>query len=210
MNDLDDIKEEITKLVFSGKKEEAISLLQNKYGINREEAITLLAIAIRESADPGTFSKRIPILLAEFLKGQKGCKKSIYSALSFCFGFFGIPMLLAAVGLGIYFNYEEKQGVSITGTVVDFDSYFYEDGQEQHTPIVSYFIERQEYSCKGTMYSNPPDYVLGASIPLIVSTDDPESVYINTFYERWFVVVTLGSIGIGFIFLMIVFRILSS
>jgi hypothetical protein len=118
-------------------------------------------------------------------------------------------MLLVAFGLGIYFNYEEKQGVSITGTVVDFDSYFYDDGQEQHTPIVSYTIEGKEYSYKGTMYSNLPDYNEGDSIPLIVNPDDPESVYINTFYERWFVIAILGSIAVVFIILMIVFRILS-
>lgn len=209
MNDLEEIKDEITTLVFSGKKEEALLLLQKKYGVNREEAEQLLTVAIQENSNPADFFKRVPNLVSASVAGKRGCKGSIFWMLAFVFGFFGIPMLLAALGIGTYFYYEDKDAIKISGTVEEYDSYFDEAGIEQFTPIVTYAIDGEVFSFKGTFYSNPPDYELGDAVPLGVDPTDPESAYIDTYYERWFVVVLLGSISLGFIFLMIVFRIMS-
>ncbi len=205
MNDLEEIKEEITNLVLSGKKDEAISLLQKKYNISREEAEKLLAVALKETVNPGILFKRIP----QMLSGGKGCKKTIYGMIAFGFGFFGIPMLLAAIGFGVYFHYDESQRIEITGTVVDFDTYYDGNGDLQYTPIISYSVDNQTYSCKGTWYSNSPEYNEGDPVTLMVSPDDPESVYVDSFSERWFVLVITGSVAGLFIILMFLFTFMS-
>jgi hypothetical protein len=205
LGDLEEIKEEITNLVFTGKKDEAISLLQKKYNINREEAEKLLTLALKETINPGILLKRIP----QMLSGGKGCKKTIYGMVAFGFGFFGIPMLLAAIGFGIYFHYDANQRIEITGTVVDYDTYYDANGVLQHSPIISYTVDGKVYSCKGTMYNATPEYNLEDTVVLQVSPDDPESVYIDSFSERWFVIGILGSVSFFLIILMFLFTFMS-
>lgn len=205
LNDLEEIKEEITSLVLTGKKEEAIVLIQKKYGANRAEAEKLLALAFKESVQPIDLVKRIP----QILSGGKGCKKTIYGMLAFGFGFFGIPMLLGAIGIGIYFNYEEKHSLPVEGTVIDHDTYKDGNGTIQYTPIVSYTVKGEQYSCKGTMYSSPPEYQIGDVLPVFVNPAEPHSAFINTYSERWFVITFLGVGSIMLIILMLIFTFMS-
>ena len=205
MNDLEDIKEEITDLVFSGKKDDALALLQSRYSINKEEAEKLLALAIKESVTPATFFKRLPKIASE----GKGCKKTIFGMIAFGFGFFGIPMFLAAIGFGIYYHNDAEYRMDIFGQVIDYDSYNDANGVTQYTPVISYALDDKEYTCKGTVYQSPPEYAIGDVIPLQVHPEDPESVYIDTFSERWLVVVILGSVSFVFIILMLVFTFMS-
>ena len=129
--------------------------------------------------------------------------------IAFGFGFFGIPMFLAAIGFGIYYHNDAEYRMDIFGQVIDYDSYNDANGVTQYTPVISYALDDKEYTCKGTVYQSPPEYAIGDVIPLQVHPEDPESVYIDTFSERWLVVVILGSVSFVFIILMLVFTFMS-
>ena len=205
MNDLEDIKEELTNLVFSGKKAEAIELLRHKYNIDHEEAEELLKLAIKESVTPATFLKRVPGLLSA---GQ-GCKKTIFGMVAFGFGFFGIPMLLAAIGFSIFNYYDADYRMEVFGTVIEYDSYTDSNGIVQSTPVISYGMDGNTYTCKGTVYQSPPEYRIGDPVSLLLDPEDYESASIDSFSERWFVIVFLGSVSIVLIILMFVFTFMS-
>lgn len=204
MNDLNEIKEEITNLVFTGKKEEAIALLQKKYGVGRDQAEKLLSLAIRESADPISFIKRVTRSMQSTQITGGGCKNTAFKMIAFGFGFLGIPILLAAIGLTILYKYEEQHSYLVEATVIEYNSYMDDNGEMQYTPIVAYTVNDKDYTYTATMYSNEKPYQLNETIQLHVIENDSEEVFINSFSERWLGVVIIGVIGGLFTLFMII------
>ena len=205
MNDLSEIKEEITNLVFTGKKKEAIALLQKKYGVRRDQAEKLLSLAIRESADPISFIKRVTRSMQGTQITGGGCKKTAFKMIAFGFGFLGIPILLAAIGLTVFYKYEAQHSYMVEATVIEYDSSMDGNGEMQYTPIVTYTINDKDYTYTATMYLDEKRYQLNERIPLHVNEDDPEEVFIDTFSERWLGVLSLGVMGGLFTLFTIIF-----
>lgn len=195
MENIDEIKEELSNLVFAGKKEEAIQLLQQKYGTSRTEAERLLGLAIKESITPGKFFSTVMKNVPERMGAGKGCKPIIYKFIAIIFGFIGIPPLL--ISIFIYFYYDEQidHSILVMGTVVELRPYTEYGKPTDYTPIIEYEVAGQAYTMEAPVYSDTPEFSIGERVELFVENDNPESVLINTFTQRWFMIILIGSVG---------------
>ena len=204
MENIDEIKEELSNLVFSGKKEEAIQLIQDKYGATRAEAEKLLQLAIKESVSP---QKLFSILKnqSQRINIGKGCKQTIFKFIAIIFGFMGIPPLLIAIGIYFYTDSQISDSDTVIGTVVELRP-FQEYGEPTaYTPIITYEVNGNAFTMEAPVYTDTPEFSEGEQVELFVHTDDPNSVIINTFMQRWFMTILMGSIGGLFTLGMIVF-----
>ena len=203
MNDPKDIKEELINLVYAGRKEEALQRLQQLHGATREEAEQLLKLAVKESFSPIDFFKRATKASTSHLSKEKGCKQTIYGMIAYGFGFFGIPLLLAASGIFIYQLYFISNSTQVIGTVVVSEEP--NDASTQYRSVISYPINGKTYSTQSTVTSSVPQYYVNDPVPLFVNNENPNDVLIDNFLERWMILTIIGSLGFLFTLLMIVF-----
>jgi len=197
VNDLSEIKEELRDLVFSGQKDKAILLLQEKYDVSPAEAEKLLVLALRESLNPAR-------LIRSVFGRAIGYKKGFFRILAFVMGFIGIPILLAAIGVFVYTNYQIEHSEKVIGTVVELEPHVAYDEATTYTPIIAYDMNGEEHSLAAPVYSDTPEFSVGDTLVLYVNREDPKSVIIDTFTQRWLMIVVTGMIGFSFTCSMIV------
>ncbi len=197
MNDVSEIKEELKDLVLSGEKGKAVRLLQEKYNVTPTEAEKLLALALRESLNPASLIKGL-------LSRAVGHKKGFFRILAFAMGFIGIPILLMAVGVYLYTSYQIEHSDTVVGTVVELEPHGAYDEATTYTPIIAYDMNGEEHSFSASVYSNTPEFAVGDTLVLYVNRENPESVIIDTFTQRWLMIVVTGMIGFSFSCSMIV------
>lgn len=207
MENRDKIKEELSNLVFSGKKEEALKLIEDKYGAGRAEAEKLLQLAVKESVSP---QKLFSVLKnqSKRLNNGKGCKHTIFRYIAITLGFIGIPPLLIAVGVYLYTDIQISESEITTGTVVELRPYRNDYNSYDYTPIIRYEVRGKEYTMEAPVYSDTPEFAEGEQVPLLVHKENPDLVIIDTFTQRWFMIILIGSIGAFFTTGMIVFLVL--
>jgi hypothetical protein len=201
LNNPKDIKEELISLVYAGRKEEAIKRLQLLHGATREEAEQLLKLAVKESSSPIDFFKRAAKAGTSHLSKEKGCKQSIYGMIAYGFGFFGIPLLLAASGIFIYQLYFISNSTRVIGVVSEVP----DDASTQYRSVISYPVNGKTYSTQSTVTSSAPQYYVNDPVPLFVNNENPSDVMIDNFLERWMILTIIGCPGILFTLMMMVF-----
>lgn len=201
MNDPDKIKQELVDLVYAGRKEEAIQRLQQLHGATRKEAEQLLKLAVKESFTPVDFFKRAIKATAQTSPNKKGCLHTIFGLMAFGFGFFGIPMLLAAAGIFIYQQYFIANSTQLTGTVIQIEETFTNSSKA----VIEYEVNGVAYTTRTGVSTNPPQYYMDDPVSLYVSLENSEDVLINNFVERWLMLTILGSLGTFFTVLMLIF-----
>lgn len=208
MKDIDEIKEELSNLVFAGKKEEALKLIQDKYGASRNEAEKLLHLAVKESVSPQKFFSVLKNQ-SDRLTDGKGCRQTIFKFIAITFGFIGIPPLLIAIFIYFYYNKQIENSTLVMGTVAELKPYTEYGEPTDYTPIIEYEVAGKPYAIEAPVFSDTPEFSVGEQVELFVEIDNPESVLINTFTQRWFMIILIGSIGGVFTLGMIVFLFLS-
>ncbi|HNP08137.1 MAG TPA: DUF3592 domain-containing protein [Cyclobacteriaceae bacterium] len=204
MNDPNDIKEELINLVYAGRKEEAIQLLQQKHGATREEAEQLLKLAVKETHTPVDFFKRAARASSTHVTKGKGCQQTVFGLIAFGFGFFGVPMLLAAAGIFIYQLNFISNSTRIFGKVIVAKEKSDNNDTQMHS-VITYEVDGKTYSKRSTVSSNTPQYYVHDPVPLFVNNEDPNDVLIDSFLERWLIITIVGSLGLFFTILMAVF-----
>lgn len=209
MDDLNEIKEHLTNLVLSGKKEEAIQLLQQKYGTNRTEAEKLLGLAMKESITPGKFFSTVMKNVPDRMSGGRGCKPVIYRFIAVIFGFIGIPFLLISIGVYIYTDYQISHSTIVKGVVTEIRTNHSYDDQASQTPVIEYKYNGETILMYAPVYFDSPEFEVGEELRLFVSEEPPHDVIIDTFTQKWFVVTVVASIGVFFLVFMILFIMLA-
>lgn len=202
MNDLDEVKEDLRDLVLSGKKDQAIQLLQDKYHVTPAEAHKLLALALKESISPEQIFKTV-------FNWTPRIKQVLFKFIAIIFGIIGIPILIAAVGVYLYMSYQIKNSNYTTGIVTEIPNYTHEGQYATGSPVISYEVDREPYTTTASVFSNNPEFSVGDTVALYVSLDNPESVIIDTFNQRWLMVVVIGAIGLSLTLSMVVLLIYS-
>ena len=208
MEKIEEIKEQLSNLVFEGKKEEALKLIQDKFGADREEAEKLLQLAVRESVSPQKLFSVLKNQSERISKG-KGCRHVLFKFIAIIFGFFGIPPLLIAIGVYLYMDIQISESEIATGTVVELRPYRNDYDSYDYTPIIRYEVRGKEYTMEAPVYSDTPEFTEGEQVELLVHKENPNLVIINNFTQRWFMIILIGSIGVFFTLGMIVFIFLS-
>ncbi len=204
MQDLDDIKEELGNLVFSGKKQEAIELLQKRYGATAEEAEQLLKLAIKESYTPVQVVKRFIASTPKSADGR-GCKQQAFHMIAIIFGFLAVPLILISIVMYVYNDYQIKHSDLIIGKVTAINTYTSYGEDPKLFPVITYRVGIHQYDFEAPVYSDTPEFEVGEEVELFVHRDDPESVIINTFTQRWFMILLVAPFGLFFLILMLIF-----
>jgi len=97
-------------------------------------------------------------------------------------------------GLALYFYVDKDSQLAnsnlSTGVVVD---YIVGEGL---APVIAYEIEGTPYRYTSNIYSTPPPYELNETVEIYIGNDDPNSVIINSFSNKWLIVTIFASFGL--------------
>lgn len=192
-------KNHLENLLKTGEELEAVRYLQNTLGLSAEEALKLT-----EQLDK-TVEESPEVKMRQFMQKSRirTMKDSNVSKwVGGIFLFFGLVMLGVA-GYIFYSNYTFAQkAVPVTGKVIDFSiSYSTDDDGNTSTMYSSVF----EYEYNGEVYthesevaSSSPDYDEGEEAEILIDPEFPGKALVNTFWDRWFVILIVGFFGVAF------------
>ena len=164
----------IKVLIYENKKDEAEALLIAETGLSKEEASSYIV--------------RITGTLANTSSEEDEPKSNKTAA----FVVMGVGFLMW--GLAVYFYVDKDSQLAnsnlATGVVVD---YIVGEGL---APVIAYEIEGTKYRYTSNIYSTPPPYELNETVEIYISKDDPNSVIINSFSNKWLIVTIFASFGL--------------
>ena len=179
------LKAEVAGLLKTGRKLDAVQVVRKKLHVGLTEALVLVGEVARE-ANPNAVSFN-----------ATGCAQLVARGL----GIFLMIVSVFFLGAGaiIYFLQSQSIGNSdrVAGLVTEMKTL--DNGAS--APVVAYEWKGNKRSYESTYYSSPPDYQVGQSVFLFVNRDDPEDIILDTFSDRWALMVGLGVIG-GFLLLV--------
>ena len=164
----------IKVLIYENKKDEAEALLIAETGLSKEEASSYIV--------------RMTGTLANTSSEEDKPKSNKTAA----FVVMGVGFLMW--GLAVYFYVDKDSQLAnsnlATGVVVD---YIVGEGL---APVIAYEIEGTQYRYTSNIYSTPPPYELNETVEIYISKDDPNSVIINSFSNKWLIVTIFASFGL--------------
>jgi hypothetical protein len=80
----------------------------------------------------------------------------------------------------------QTNGISVTGTVVQMrEQSDAESGCCTYVPVVQFEANGQTFTFEGGIASDPPQYQVGESVPVVYDPADPQTAQINKGFERW-------------------------
>ena len=66
-------------------------------------------------------------------------------------------------------------------------------------PVIEYEWKGTQKQHESNTYSSPPAYELGEEVELFVNLEDPNQASVNTFTDRWLLIIIFDSIGTVFL-----------
>lgn len=190
-----EVKQQVITLVQRGKRDQAKTLLMEKFQIAADDAEKLIQVVELENP----VAQGVPPDIQEKMKlvsGQAGgciilgLRGVMIFFLIFTFVFYAI-----AIGLLVYINSYTGNADNITGTVVSFR----ENDSGSQAPVVEYTWKNEVKRYESTMYSSPPDYRVGDQVPLLVNPENPDVAVIDSFTERYMLSTVFGGLGTFFL-----------
>jgi ribosomal protein L7/L12 len=183
------MKAVVIRLLNKNKKMEAVKHVKNTLGTGFKEALFLVEEVARET-NPNDVSSN-----------ATGCLRHIAKGLGIFFGLIAL-LLLIAVGLIYYFQAQSiRNSDLVPGRVTEMRQL--EEGPS--APVIDYEWAGDKRSYASDTYSSPPEYQVGQSVTLYINREEPEDILINTFSDRYALLVGLGVIGAVFGAISIVF-----
>lgn len=194
-----DQKKHVEDLLRQGDELAVVRYLQKNLGMSADEALKLT-----EKLDK-TVEESPEVKMSQFM-AQAGKRTMSDSNVSKWIGgiflFFGLVML--SVGCYIFYtNYTFAQtAVPVTGKVVDFDiSYSTDDDgntSTMYSGVFEYEYNGEMYRHTGEVASSSPDYDEGEEVEILIDPNNPNHALVNTFWDRWFVILIVGFFGVAF------------
>ena len=170
-------KEHISFLLQTGDKLAAVRYLQQNYSLTAEEALTLAEkLEQQDSKGPATaIQTNSPLRLVGI----------IFSVAGF--------LLLSVAFVSGFRDYKFTAiALPITGRVVSIQP------PPGYAPVIEYRMSGTTYTVTGEQLSSDRVFVIGQDVELLVDPRKPQEAKLNSFFDRWFVVVILASIGLLF------------
>lgn len=181
-------------LINSGQKLEAVRYLQAQLSIGAEQALGLtekLEEQIHVEFDAELHSLSVSAKDTKMPRLVGGLFMTL-----------GSIMLMIVLYIIYSNNQFVKRAIPVMGEIVNYDSYesSNDDGgtTTMFTPTFAYSFHGREYKYKSTTSSSAQDYKIGDKVEILVDPDDPNSVLVNDFWERWLLVLVLGFLGTMF------------
>ncbi len=182
----DKMKIVIGQLLSQRQKLEAVKYVRQTMNLGLREALAMVEGVARET-DPRYRSVSIP--------GVAGCLQVVAKGLGVFLAVVAF-FFLAAGGIIFYFQSEGVRASDrIVGKVKEMK---YMDSGES-APVIEYNWNGKMRTYTSHTYSSPPDYQVGETVPIFVRLENEDAdVIIDSFVDRYAVIVGLGIIG-GFL-----------
>ena len=178
------LKEEVIRLLQENKKIEAVKRVKTDLNTGLKEAFVLV-----EEVDKATNPNYRSVNL------NAGCLGNGFRAFAVIFGFIGLGFI-GITGILYYLQHQTIKNSDITkGVVVDFRI----GNEGGSAPVISYEIDNKKKFYYSNTYSSPPAYEMKEEVSLFVNRSDPDDVIVDTFMDRWFLMVLFGGIGSFFV-----------
>jgi len=174
----------IKVLIYENKKDEAEALLIAETGLSKEEASSYI------------------VRMTDTLSNTYSDEDKPRSNKTAAFVVMGVGFLMWGLALYFYVDKDSQLANSnlATGVVVDYVV------GEGLAPVIAYEIEGTQYRHTSNIYSTPAPYELDETVEIYISKDNPNSVIINSFSNKWLIATIFASFGlvldlIGFLLL---------
>jgi hypothetical protein len=193
----DEQKEHIEELIESGEKLEAIRYAQQTFGLDAEQAITMVERLEQH------LETVVDAELEQSIKELKTSTSNLPNIVGGIFSTIGLILIVLAAWFG-YRSYSFLEiAVPVPGIVKEFKEtreYDKEDRSEYTLfwPIVNYHFESKDYTWQSNVGSSSPSYEIGDQIPLLIDPAKPGQPEENSFFSNWFLPLLLGSVGLIF------------
>src|SRR5690349_10572265 len=184
-------KAHATELIEFGDKLEAVWYFQQTLNINADQALAL-AEKLQEEID-SEFTQKV-----EELKGMtpKSTGVNVGRLVGGIFLGVGVIMLGVITFLIISNNKFSQRAVHTKGKVIDFKNYESRNDNggstTMYAPVFEYEFNGKTYQHTSSTSSSSPAYDIGETVDVLVDPQNPHDILIDTFWEKWFVVVLLG------------------
>jgi hypothetical protein len=192
MNINPEYESEVRRLLQARARGEAVEYLSRKLNVTVEDAQRLVTAVEHELA--AEQQQR----LQTAGKFVRGCGSIAFKFLGIGFGFVALSFIAGAII--IYFVESVSNPVSAEGKIVAFQT-----ESERTSPVVEFEWKGEIRTYKATTFTSNSSYTVGQTVPLLVNSENPDEAIIDTFEERWLMIVVVGGIGTFFLFLTIVF-----
>lgn len=185
-------KQHVTWLLRKGNKLEAIKYFKETLNIELKEAHALTEKLLEEMGPSAR-----PIRTTSFRSDSKIGRWVGFGVMSI-----GLIMLLSATYV-IYSNMRfEKRAMHVRGKVIDLSSYESSDDDggstTMYTPVFEYAFNGQTYQHTSSTSSSSPAFEIGEEVEVLVDPQHPEDILVNSFWEKWFLPLILGIMGVMF------------
>ncbi len=184
------LKDEVVSLLLANKKIEAVRRVKDELNTGLKEALQLVE-EVDRNTNPNYRSVSI----------RKGCLGGGFALGALVFGFVGL-VFVAIAGASYYFQQQTiENSEKITGVVTDFH-YGSKNGS---SPIITYEWNGEKRQYHSNTYSSPPAYDLHEEVTMFVNRDNPDDVVVDTFSDRWFLIIIFGGMGSVFVLICVLF-----
>lgn len=175
------LRAEVKSLLASGKKIEAIKMAKETLGVRLKGAKLWVEDTEREM-DP--HYRPHPV-------------KALGSGIVVLFVFITLGVLF--MGGATYIYYRQFQSIEqsdlIKGKVVSMR----ENGDGLSAPVIEYEWQGKKWVYASKTYSSPPSFTVDEEVPVYVNRQQPDDVTVDTFSERWLLILILGGLGFFFV-----------
>jgi ribosomal protein L7/L12 len=173
---------EVISLLMANKKIEAVKKVKTQLGIGLKEALDVVE-EIERGVNPNYRSVKV------------NSRVGVFQIVGLIFGFVG-ALFVAVAGI-VYYNQSKtlENSEKTMGTVVDFRI----QGSGSSAPVIAYKWKNHEKLYYSNTYSTPAAYDMSEQVELFVNRDDPGDVVVDTFSDRWILIVIFGGLGSFFV-----------
>jgi hypothetical protein len=190
-------QQELESLIEFGEKLEAIRYAQKTIGLDAETAISLveeLEAKLETEEDKE---------LAKTIKDLETSTSKLPNIVGGIFGGIGIILLLLAGYFGYRMQTFLETAVSVPGVVKEYRETQVRNKEDNTintvlSPVLDYHYDGKDYTFISPYSSAQSEYQIGAQIPLLIDPKLPGKPDADTFFDKWFVTILLGSIGLVF------------
>lgn len=180
-------KEELKKLLQAGNRIEAVKYARDTFNVSLKDAVRLVN-TVDQEMNPG---KKIKI---DSFTQDSGIPKIAF----YVFGGLGILFMGIAVVL-FYFDQRAVHTFTKTTGVVVANRLDQDADGSTYAPDVTFQWEGKELMYRSSTYSNPPSFQIGEQVDLYVNPSNPYDVVIDSFSQRFVVIIVFDVLGITFL-----------
>lgn len=210
-----DVKEKVERFLRAGERDHGIKYLQNTFNISSQDAGVLVDALENEISpapsaapvrpdDPATTRPDVSKVVVQIIRTEaSGCLQTVAKGLGVFLMIISIVFLVAAATIYFLQSMSINKSDRVIGVVREMRS----NDNGASAPVLEFEWRGNKRSYESTYYSMPPEYHLGEEVFLFVNRDDPEDITIDTFIDRWALIVGLSVpgaviflISIGFLY----------